>query len=61
MLHLIWYIIIGFLAGCVAKALLHVHLSITWTIVLGIVGSTVGAQSRTSSRRQAQAVFTRRD
>jgi hypothetical protein len=28
MLHLIWYIIVGFLAGCVAKALLHVHLSI---------------------------------
>jgi len=38
MLHLIWYIIVGFLAGCVAKALLHTHLSITWTIILGIVG-----------------------
>jgi uncharacterized membrane protein YeaQ/YmgE (transglycosylase-associated protein family) len=42
MLHLIWYIIVGFLAGCVAKALLHFHLSITWTIVLGIVGSILG-------------------
>jgi uncharacterized membrane protein YeaQ/YmgE (transglycosylase-associated protein family) len=42
MLHLIWYIIVGFLAGCVAKALLHTHLSITWTIVLGIVGSIIG-------------------
>jgi uncharacterized membrane protein YeaQ/YmgE (transglycosylase-associated protein family) len=42
MLHLIWYIIVWFLAGCVAKALLHTHLSITWTIVLGIVGSIVG-------------------
>src|SRR6266516_2510524 len=42
MLHLIWYIIIGFIAGCVAKALMHMHLSITWTIVLGIVGSIVG-------------------
>ena len=31
MLHLIWYVIVGFLAGCVAKALLHTHLSITWT------------------------------
>jgi len=41
MLHLIWYVIVGFLAGCVAKALLHTHLSITWTIVLGIVGSIV--------------------
>jgi uncharacterized membrane protein YeaQ/YmgE (transglycosylase-associated protein family) len=42
MLHLIWYIIVGFLAGCVAKALLHTHLSITWTIVLGIIGSIIG-------------------
>ena len=42
MLHLIWYVIVGFLAGCVAKALLHTHLSITWTIVLGIVGSIIG-------------------
>ena len=41
MLHLIWYIIVGFLAGCVAKALLHTHLSILWTIVLGIVGSII--------------------
>jgi hypothetical protein len=24
MLHLIWYIIIGFIAGCVAKALMHI-------------------------------------
>ena len=42
MLHLIWYIIVGFLAGWAAKALLHVHLPIVWTIVLGIVGSIVG-------------------
>ena len=42
MLHLIWYIIVGFLAGCVAKALLHTHLSITWTVVLGIVSSIIG-------------------
>src|SRR5213076_1806391 len=42
MLHLIWYIIVGFLAGCVAKSLMHTHLSITWTIVLGIVGSIIG-------------------
>jgi len=34
MLHLIWYVIVGFLAGCVAKALLHTHLSITWTTCL---------------------------
>ena len=37
-----WYAIVGFLAGCVAKALLHTHLSIMWTIILGIVGSIIG-------------------
>jgi uncharacterized membrane protein YeaQ/YmgE (transglycosylase-associated protein family) len=42
MLHLIWYIFVGFLVGCVAKALMHMHLSITWTVVLGIVGSIIG-------------------
>jgi uncharacterized membrane protein YeaQ/YmgE (transglycosylase-associated protein family) len=42
MLHLIWYICVGFLVGCVAKALMHTHLSITWTVVLGIVGSIIG-------------------
>jgi len=42
MLHLIWYIFVGFLVGCVAKALMHTHLSITWTVVLGIVGSILG-------------------
>src|SRR5438046_10172598 len=42
MLHLIWYLFVGFLVGCVAKALMHMHLSITWTIVLGIVGSLIG-------------------
>jgi len=42
MLHLIWYIFVGFIAGCVAKAFMHMHLSITWTVVLGIVGSIIG-------------------
>jgi uncharacterized membrane protein YeaQ/YmgE (transglycosylase-associated protein family) len=42
MLHLIWYVFVGFLVGCVAKALMHSHLSITWTVVLGIVGSIIG-------------------
>jgi uncharacterized membrane protein YeaQ/YmgE (transglycosylase-associated protein family) len=41
MLHLVWYIIVGFIAGCVAKALM-VHVKIMWTIVLGLVGSIIG-------------------
>jgi uncharacterized membrane protein YeaQ/YmgE (transglycosylase-associated protein family) len=42
MLHLIWYIFVGFIVGCVAKALMHTHLSIMWTVVLGIIGSIIG-------------------
>ncbi len=42
MLHLIWYIIVGLIAGFVAKSVMDVHLSLLWTIVLGIVGSVVG-------------------
>ena len=59
MLHLIWYIIVGFLAGCVAKALLHTHLSITWTVVLGIVGSIIGvAVTHLFTRRALGVDFT---
>ena len=42
MFHLLWYIIIGLIAGYVAKSVMHMHLSFTWTIVLGIVGSIIG-------------------
>jgi uncharacterized membrane protein YeaQ/YmgE (transglycosylase-associated protein family) len=38
---LIWYIIVGFRVGCVAKTLMHTHLSVTWTIVLGVIGSII--------------------
>jgi uncharacterized membrane protein YeaQ/YmgE (transglycosylase-associated protein family) len=42
MLHLIWYIIVGLIAGFVAKKAMHVHLPLLWTIGLGIVGSLIG-------------------
>ena len=42
MLHLIWYIIVGLIAGVVAKMVMHMHLALLWTIMLGIVGSVVG-------------------
>ncbi len=42
MLHLIWYLIVGLIAGLVAKSAMHTHLTLLWTIVLGIVGSLVG-------------------
>ena len=42
MLHLIWYIIVGLIAGYVAKSVMHMHMALLWTVVLGLVGSIVG-------------------
>lgn len=42
MLHLLWYIIVGLIAGYVAKSFMHMHMTLMWTIVLGLVGSIVG-------------------
>jgi uncharacterized membrane protein YeaQ/YmgE (transglycosylase-associated protein family) len=43
MLHLIWYLIIGFISGWIAKAIMHVP-DVRWwqVLLLGIVGSIVG-------------------
>jgi uncharacterized membrane protein YeaQ/YmgE (transglycosylase-associated protein family) len=40
--HLIWYILIGLISGVIAKSVMHVHITIFWTIVLGIIGSILG-------------------
>jgi uncharacterized membrane protein YeaQ/YmgE (transglycosylase-associated protein family) len=42
MFHLIWYILVVLIAGVIAKSVMHVHLTIFWTIVLGIIGSIIG-------------------
>ena len=42
MFHLIWYILIGLIAGVIAKSVMHTHMTIFWMIVLGIIGSIVG-------------------
>ena len=42
MFHLIWYIVVGLIAGIIAKSVLPVHMTIFWTIVLGIIGSIIG-------------------
>ena len=42
MFHLIWYVLIGLIAGVIAKSVMHEHIAIVWTIVLGIVGSVIG-------------------
>ena len=58
MLHLIWYIIVGLIAGAVAKNVMHMHIPLLWTIVLGIVGSVVGGLvTHTFSRPREGAPF----
>ena len=42
MFHLLWYVLIGLIAGYLAKSVMHEHMTIFWTIVLGIIGSIVG-------------------
>ena len=42
MFHLIWYLLIGLIAGVIAKSVMYVHITIFWTIVLGIIGSIGG-------------------
>lgn len=42
MFHLIWYVLIGLIAGAVSKSVMHEHMTIFWTIVLGIIGSIIG-------------------
>ena len=42
MFHLIWYIIIGFISGLIAKSLMGDHLTFMMTVLLGIVGGVVG-------------------
>jgi uncharacterized membrane protein YeaQ/YmgE (transglycosylase-associated protein family) len=41
MFHLISYVIVGFIAGLVARSIMHLHLPLLWTVLLGVVGSVV--------------------
>lgn len=42
MFHLIWYVLIGLISGVIAKSVMHVRMTLFWTIVLGIIGSIIG-------------------
>ena len=42
MLHIIWSILIGFLIGLIARAVMGYHLDFIMTTALGIGGSFVG-------------------
>jgi uncharacterized membrane protein YeaQ/YmgE (transglycosylase-associated protein family) len=36
------YILIGLIAGAVSKSVMHVHMTLFWTVVLGLIGSIIG-------------------
>ena len=42
MLHLLWYIVVGFIAGFVARLVLHLNMTLFWTLIIGLVASIVG-------------------
>jgi len=42
MFHILWYLIIGLLAGLISKSVMHVHMPLIWTLVLGVIGSLLG-------------------
>ncbi len=42
MFHILWYILIGLFSGFFAKSVMHEHLTLFWTTVLGIIGSLLG-------------------
>src|SRR5438067_12751629 len=57
MLHLIWYILVGLIAGVIAKSVMHAHMTIFWTIVLGIIGSILGGAVTHMFSRPANARY----
>jgi uncharacterized membrane protein YeaQ/YmgE (transglycosylase-associated protein family) len=58
MLHIVWYIILGFIAGFVARLILHTQMSFLLTSLLGIVGSILGGLiARLFSRPRDGALF----
>ena len=60
MLHVIWYIIVGFIVGLLARAVMPgvQHLGFIMTTLLGIAGSIVGGLiARLFSRPEPGATF----
>jgi uncharacterized membrane protein YeaQ/YmgE (transglycosylase-associated protein family) len=35
-------LIIGLLAGVISKSVMHVHMTLLWTLVIGVIGSLLG-------------------
>jgi uncharacterized membrane protein YeaQ/YmgE (transglycosylase-associated protein family) len=60
MLHIIWYIIVGFIVGLIARAIMPgaQHLGFIMTTLLGIAGSIIGGLiARLFSKPEPGATF----
>ena len=42
MIHILWSIIVGFIVGLIAAAIMHTHFGFIGTTLLGIAGSIIG-------------------
>jgi uncharacterized membrane protein YeaQ/YmgE (transglycosylase-associated protein family) len=57
MFHLIWYVLVGLIAGVIAKSVMHAPMTVFWTIVLGIIGSILGGAVTHMFLRPANARY----
>jgi uncharacterized membrane protein YeaQ/YmgE (transglycosylase-associated protein family) len=58
MVHVIWYVIVGIIAGAIGHWGMHVHIKLWQTILLAIVGSIVGGLiARIISRPSPKDLF----
>ena len=58
MLHIVWSIVVRFIVGLIAGAIMHTHLGFLGTTLLGIAGSVIGGLlARLFSRPEEGAKF----
>jgi uncharacterized membrane protein YeaQ/YmgE (transglycosylase-associated protein family) len=58
MVHVIWYVIVGIIAGGIGHWAMHVHTGLWQTILLALVGSIVGGLiARILSTPSPKALF----
>jgi uncharacterized membrane protein YeaQ/YmgE (transglycosylase-associated protein family) len=58
--HIVWSIVVGFIVGLIASAIMHTHLGFVGTTLLGIVGS-VGSVQLTASTKTGRDLREDRD
>ena len=57
MFHLIWYVLIGLISGFIGKTVMHVHMTMFWTAVLGIIGSIMWDPLESTCRHASLSIL----